>query len=317
MTDTRSTPRLSIVLATDTVETIRPVLSALRRQDCARDLEPVIVLLGGGASEMRSEDLRAFPHAKVLRGVNHLPKARADGIRAATAPYVFIGETHSYPQPGWAEALLRAFEGSEAAIVPSIGNANPTGPASWASYLFDYGAWGPNRGPGEIPDPLIYNTAYRRDVLLSVGDRLALAIDPSEETLWPTLWAQGHRAAFAPDARILHLNVGTLRRLVHEKFCVGVVLATDRSARWSPLRRLLYLLASPLIPVVLLARVFRAARHWPSDRRPLGTIPGLLMAALAKTAGEVTCYAGIRLPAAAARLQDMEIRKVQYAGRPR
>ena len=41
----------------------------------------------------------------------------------------------------------------------------------------------------------------------------------------------------------------------------------------------------------------------------------VLIAALAKTAGEIIGYAGVKLPAAAARLQDIEIRKVQYAGR--
>jgi hypothetical protein len=317
MTDTRSTPRLSIVLATDAYETIRPVLSALHRQPCAREIEPIIVLLGGGATAVRSEDLSSFPHAKVVRSVNHLPEARAAGIRAASAPIVFIGETHAYPQPGWAEALLTAFEGPWAAVVPTIGNANPTGAASWASYLFDYGMWGPNRQSGEIADPLIYNTAYRREVLLSVGDSLGAALDPSEETLWPLLWSRGHRAALASNARILHLNVGTFRTLIHEKFCVGVVIGTCRSARWSPLRRLLYFLGSPLIPLVLFWRVLRGARYWPSDGLRASAIAGVLIAAVAKTAGEIAGYAGVKLPAAAATLHDMEVRKVQYAGRVR
>jgi hypothetical protein len=132
----------------------------------------------------------SFPYAQVLRSVNHLPEARAVGIRAASAPIVFIGETHAYPQPGWAEALFTAFEGPWAAVVPAIGNANPTSAASWASYLFDYGMWGPNRRSGEIADPLIYNTAYRREVLLSFGESLSAVLDPSQETLWPSLWAQ-------------------------------------------------------------------------------------------------------------------------------
>ena len=315
MTDTGSTPRLSVVLATDAYETIRPVLSALRRQPCAREIEPIIVLLGDDARSVRPEDLSSFPCAQVLRSVNHLPEARAVGIRAASAPIVFIGETHAYPQPGWAEALFTAFEGPWAAVVPAIGNANPTSAASWASYLFDYGMWGPHRHSGEISDPLIYNTAYRREVLLSFGDSLPAVLDPSQETLWPSLWAQGHRAAFASDARILHLNVGRFSTLIHEKFCVGVVLGTQRSARWSPLRRLLYFVGSPLIPIVLFARVLRGARHWPSGRLPAGAIAGVLIAAVAKTAGEIAGYAGVKMPAAAATLHDMEIRKVQYAGR--
>ena len=41
----------------------------------------------------------------------------------------------------------------------------------------------------------------------------------------------------------------------------------------------------------------------------------MLIAAVAKTAGEIAGYAGVKLPAAAATLHDMEIRKVRYAGR--
>jgi hypothetical protein len=315
MTDTLSTPRLSVVLATDAYKTIRPVLSALRRQVSARQIEPIIVLLGGGPATERPEDLNAFPHAKVISSVNHLPEARAAGVRAASAPIVFIGETHSYPQPGWAEALLTAFNGPWAAVVPAIGNANPTGAVSWAAYLFDYGTWGPNRHSGEIADPPPHNTAYRREVLLQLGDSLPAVSDANEEALRPLLMSQGHRAAFASDALILHLNVGTFRSLIREKFWQGALLGTHRSARWSTLRRLLYFVASPLIPIVLLERVLRDARHWPSDTLPRSAIPGVLIAALAKAAGEVIGYAGVKLPAAAARMQDFEIRKMQYAGR--
>jgi hypothetical protein len=161
----------------------------------------------------------------------------------------------------------------------------------------------------------MYNTAYRREVLLSLGDSLPVALDPSEEALWPSLISRGHRAAIASDARILHLNVGTFSTLIREKFCVGVVLGMYRSARWSPLRRFLYFIASPLIPIVLFTRVVRGARYWPSDRLPPSTIPGVLIAALAKAAGEIVGYAGVKLPAAAMRLQDIEVHKVQYARR--
>ena len=46
-----------------------------------------------------------------------------------------------------------------------------------------------------------------------------------------------------------------------------------------------------------------------------GAIAGVLIAAVAKAAGEIAGYAGVKLPAAAATLRDIEIRKVQYAGR--
>ena len=42
--------------------------------------------------------------------------------------------------------------------------ANPTGAVSWACYLFDYGT-GAEPASGEMTDPLIYSTAYRRSAI--------------------------------------------------------------------------------------------------------------------------------------------------------
>jgi hypothetical protein len=228
---------------------------------------------------------------------------------------VFIGETHTYPQPGWAGALLAEFQQPWAAVVPAIGNANPNGPASWGSYLFDYGRWGLDRPAGEMSDPLIYNTAYRRTALLELGDQLEPALDPNTETLWPRLMARGHRAFFAPSARILHLNVASARSLVSEKFCVGVVLGTCRSRMWSWPRRVAYLAASPLIPFVLLFRIVHGTRGVRPRKLPVGTVPAMVIGAIAKAVGEIVGYIGIELPAAEARLIHIEVRKVEYAGR--
>jgi hypothetical protein len=293
------------------------VLSALRRQSSADHIEPVIVLPASADVGVRQEDLDAFRHVRIvtLDAVERLAPARAAGVRAASAPIVFIGETHIYPQPGWTDALLAAFEEPWTAVVPAIGNANPTGAVSWAGYLFDYGTWGLNRRAGEMPDPLVYNTAYRRNALLIFGDQLADALDPHEEALWPRFNTIGHRAAFAPQARMLHLNVARLRWLVSEKFYVGVVLGTHRARRWAWRRRLLYIVASPLIPFVLLARVVRGTRSSRPSRLPPATFPLLLVSAISKAVGEVIGYLGVRLPSLERRLTDIEINKVRYAGR--
>jgi len=315
--DEGAAPLLSVVLATDTYETIRPVLSALARQRFAHQIEPVIVLPAGAEHTVRREELSAFPSLRVVvvDAVVPLSAPRAAGVRAASAPIVFIGETHSYPQAGWAEALLAAFEQPWTAVVPAISNANPTGMASRASYLFDYGIYHKNRTAGEMADPLTYNTAFRRGALMAVGPQLACALDPSHEALWPKLRAEGHRAAFAPDARILHLNVGSVGSLVLEKFCAGAVLGMCRAARWKWHRRLAYLLASPLIPAVLLVRVVRDSRGSRPRALTVGTLPALMLAAVAKALGEAFGYAGVTLPSFEARLSDIEIHKVRYAGR--
>ena len=186
---------------------------------------------------------------------------------------------------------------------------------SWAAYLFDYGNWGLNRPAGEMPDPLIYNTAYRREALLIFGDQVGRCARSQRGGPVAQVQCDGTRAAFAPQARILHLNVARLRWLVSEKFYVGVVLGTRRAQRWAWPRRLLYIVASPLIPFVLLVRIVRGTRSSLPRRLPAATFPLMLVGAISKVVGEVIGYLGVRLPSLERRLTDIEIHKVRYAGR--
>ena len=306
-------PAFSAVVATDEYDTIRPVVAALQRQTIAGRIELVIVIPASASGRLPRAELTGLGSFRIVEvdSVYDLARARAAGVRAAAAPIVFIGETHTYPEPGFAQALLTSFEQPWAAVVPAVVNANPESVMSWSSYLVDYEPWGERRRGGELPDPLIYNTAYRRSVLLSFGDQLGDALDPTSEMLWPRLHAEGHRACFAPEARLRHLNVARFGPMLVEKFGMGVVLGNHRADRWPGARRAAYVLASPLIPAVLIGRVVQKV-GWPA--RP-AAIPGALIGAVSKAAGEVLGYLGVRLPAVDAKRVDIEIHKVRYAAR--
>lgn len=68
-------------------------------------------------------------------------RARASGIRAASAPIVVLTEDHSFPEPGWAEALIRAHQQPWAVVGPVILNANPGSRVSWANLIIEYNEW--------------------------------------------------------------------------------------------------------------------------------------------------------------------------------
>lgn len=313
--------RLAVVLATDTYETVRPVIRHLREQSERARLEVVIVApLPPEALDAHRSELDGFAAARLIPVASSvgLAGARARGIRAATAPLVFIGETHTYPQPGWAAALLAAFEEPWATVVPAITNANPNGPVSWAAYVSDYGRWGEGQPKGEIPEALIYNAAYRRAALLELGDGLEAALDTYSEALWPALRARGHRACFEPAARIAHLNVGRLGPYVHEKLLAGFILGSLRAARWPWWRRLAYALASPLIACVLAARLREPLRRiGRAHRLPSGTAALVLAGAVLRAIGEAVAYTGAAPASAEARMTEIELHKVAYASRGR
>lgn len=313
-----SGPALAVVLATDCFATLRPVIAALRRQEARGRIELVLVAPPGGLAHVDEWQVAGFAALRCVEvpSVLDLAAARAAGVRAATAPIVFLGETHTYVQPGWAEALLRAFEHPWAAVVPEVGNANPSGAVSWASYLLDYATWGPGRPAGEIRDPLIYNSAYRRDVLLGFGDRLERALEPAWEAMRPALWEGGHRVWFEPSARILHLNVARLGGLLWEKLYAGLLVADNRARRWSRGRRVVYFLASPLIPAVLVWRVLGVwAGTRARERLPWGTLPLIAVAAAAKGAGEMLGGVLGAPQLAVTGMNEIEVHKVRFAGR--
>ena len=316
-----SAPELSYVLATDTVDTVRGVLEHLARQTRADALEVVLVAPAGLESELaqlppalRQKFYRV--RAERTAAPLDLDAARAIGVVAATAPIVFVGETHSYPEPEMVERLLDAFSaGPWSAVVPALTNANPKSASSWAGFLLDYGVWNAERPAGEIAEPLVYNAAYRREALVALGDRLRAMLSPRDHDLWRALAPLGHRAAFEPRARIRHLNVVERGAFLQERALCGVRLGAHRARQWPAARRLLYAAASPLVPFVLAGRARAAFRHYAAAGvLPRGTAVWTLWALVVRAAGEACGYLGWNSPASEAVTTELEVHKTRYVG---
>ncbi len=310
------TAQLSFVLPTDTYDTIRPVLNRLRNQTAKRDIEVVLVTPSAegvsGALELRGE----FAAMQiVVAPIEPLGRARALGVRAATAPFVFVGETHSYPHPEFAEALIAAHAGPWTSVSPGFGNANPTGALSWAGFVSDYARWSDGFPAGEIPESPLYNATYARAALLGMDGRLEHALACGDE-LPIYMRTQGHRCYFEPRARLDHVNVARTAPFLRERFTAGVLIGAYRARRWSLARRLMYMAGAPLIPVVLLSRVLPGLRHVSERTRlPRLTFPLMVLGACVKAAGEFAGYAGASGRSSEREMHEYEIHKLAYAAR--
>lgn len=307
-------PALSVVLATDTYATILPVIERFRQQTIRERLEIVLVVPEREAASTEILDLSEFAAVRVVavEGIVPLAAARGEGVRAATAPLVFLGETHSFPRDDLAEALVRAHASPWAVVVPAFENANPDGALSWAAFLFDYGLWAEGRPPGEIDRMPGYNVAYRRSVLLKLGNRLERVLAQGDE-LVIALRAQEQHAYFEPRARIEHANISYFAPWVRQRFLVGRVIGSTRGARWGPFRRLVYVCGSPLIPAVLLFRMIGPVR-WTGRRRrlPAGTMPAMILGSVLKAAGEMVGYARGESASAGRRVDEYEVQKISH-----
>ena len=282
-------PRISFVVATDTLATVADVLASLRAQPDPEGIE-VVLACPSEAALGEGVDPPAGPLRIVEVELVPIEAAFAAGIRAASAPVVLIGETHAFPDPGALEPLIRAIcDDGYAAAAPGLRNANPETAASWASLMVTYG-WtlGDRR---EANDLSTHNTAYRRDLLLAFGDELPALLRLGGD-VHGRLRRQGHRLLVEPAAVFSHQNVVQLRSCIGDRFYAARSYSASRSESWSVARRALYAVAAPLIPLVIAARVVRSP-GWKAHRSELPRTVFLPMAVslAAHGAGELAAYA--------------------------
>jgi hypothetical protein len=306
---------MSVVLATDNYQTIRAVVHHLRGQTVRNQLEIVIVAPAGATLGLDEPELEGFAGVRIVRveSLRPLDAARAAGVRAARAPLIFIGETHTYAHPTWAEVLVGAHAGPWAAVVPGFGNANPRGPLSWSLFLLDYGLWLHGLPAGQAVIVPTHNVAYKREVLLELGSGLDSALTHGDR-LAVLFRARAHRTYFEPAARIDHLNVARWGPWATERLHAGLLMGGRRAERWSVLRRLVYFCGSPLIPALLLKRVGKGTLlMYREGRLPPGTLAALVAGSIISTVGEMIGYVRGTPGDADAKMMEMEVHKVQYA----
>lgn len=310
-------PLISVILATDSYETIRSVVECMRKQTLRELVE--IVLVGRSVEDLST----AKKYESEFAGIQlvedpatDLAPARAAGVWAAAAPYVFIGETHSYPAPDMCRILLETLEREQvSAVVPAIANGNPNGALSCSGLILDYGQWINGLPPGPAAGAPIYNALYVKQVLLELGDRLAPALGQTDD-LGVKIREGDHRILFEPRARIDHINVTQQRHWALNRFYCGTMIAGNRSQGWSPLRRLAYIGGWFLIPAVLYRRFsdgFRVARR--EHGLPAGTVAAVWTGLVLRALGEVPGYAGLLRGPALRGMYQYEVHKLKYAAR--
>jgi len=307
------TPKLAIAVVADHFSAIRRVVDCIRAQDICHQLELVVA-----APSREKFGLPALPElarASVVEveSLDRLPAARAAAVRAAAAPFVFVGETHSLPRPGWAAATIAAHERGATVVIPGICNGNPSDGVSWACLIMDYGPWlasGARRELDQVPG---YNTSYKREALLELAAQLDELLEQQSEIV-TKLRRRGATVRFEPGAQVDHLNISRRLPWVRDSFLVGRVLATTRIRHWSMLRRIIYFGGAPLIPLVML---WRLPGVWPRRQMkpPRTTLPAFVAVSTVMAIGEMSGYA---FPASRAELERMttnELHRELYLAR--
>jgi hypothetical protein len=305
-------PALSIIIVADRYETIRQTVRHLKAQTRHEEFELVIVTESAKGLGLDGAETAGFCRVQVVEvpAIFPLSLATSAGIRLATAPLVVFAESHAFPAPGWAHALIEAHREPWAAVGAVIGNANP-GIISWANLFVDYGGCVETNSAGSGTYLPGHHTAYKRDILLQYDSQLEAVMD-SEILLHWDIQTKGYQLHLEPAAHIYHVNISSLAAWLPERFYTGRRFAAARCREWSVVKRIIYSGGSLLIPLVRGPRICGDVRRstLPRVRWPL-ILPPIIVGLVASAVGEMAGY-GFGAGNAMLQAAKMELFKFQF-----
>jgi hypothetical protein len=309
----------SVVLVAGTGPSgIARTMRHLRAQTARRRLEVLIVADSSAGFDLTALGASEFGACRIVEvgPITERGAAAARGLLAATSPIVGLIEDHSFPEPEWAEALLRAHAESWAGVGPAVCNANPGSVGSWVNYILSYGGFAPPQAAGERDLLPWHNSAYKREALAPFEDRLGALLE-WEGSLQAELRARGHRLYFEPAARTHHSNVSALWSTVGLNTQRGRIFGAQRveRERWHAWRRIAQAAAFPLFPLLQLRHVLPQMQRVPvpaalRTRVALGLVGTLAVLAVGEAWGLL-----VGAGDAVARTEDYELNRVRHLTR--
>jgi hypothetical protein len=275
-------PKLSIVVAVkDGASNLAALLGALKERD--GNTEVILCCAGPAACD---DDVTQFSFpAEAL-----VPALWSEGILRARGSRVALTTAQFIPDSDWLERLhatdLRRWVG--------VGGAIDNDPAAlarnWAIFFLRYSAFAPPVAPGETEEIAADNAVYDRAAILEHADLL-------REGFWEPSFHRrfrnaGKKLALDPDLVVIHHGTVPARSFARQRYLHGRAYGIERAERAGFARNALLLLSSPVVPAVLLGRIFARITGRPRYRaKLLVALPWLVRFTFAWAMGEACGYA--------------------------
>lgn len=274
-------------------DTIRKTVRRLCAQTIRSQLEIVIVTTPGKAPLVEDALLERLGAWQVVT-IPEMPTAASGwvaGILEARAPVIVLCEDHSFPDPGWGEAILDSHRQDCVAVAPAVRNGNPRSLISWANFLLCFLEWfSPDRSGPATAGPG-HNTSYKRSVLLEY-EHLEKWLSP-ERVLHFDFGAKGQTILLNTRAVTHHVNISLPGSYLAQSFLGGRLFGASRAVNWSRMKAAAYALAFPLAPAVRLSRMLKVlnSRDILQESRFFAALPWILAGLFCHALGEAVGYA--------------------------
>lgn len=279
----------AILISPYGIENLRQTLDHLARQTVASRIE-LVLCLPPDASSHTEPILQEFADYQILVFEGRDTGAvRARAVQMARASVVATCEDHSFPEPTWAEALLRRHQGSWAAVGYNVLNGNPESGVSWVLFFMYFGAYTGWEQSREMSSLAQHQTSYKRDILMQFEGRLGHLLG-NEKLLFEELTKRGYCLYLEADARVHHIQWTGLAMAWRSSFHSARQYASGRSRNWGRWRKFFYSVLVLGLPAKSFLRVLgQVTRARQIDKLPLMAIP-LLASLIGEMVGEMAGY---------------------------
>lgn len=214
----------------------------------------------------------------------------AIGLARARGEILAIVEDYGVPDPDWCNRVMNAHRVISHGVIGGAVEHNGHGLLNWAVYFLDFGRYQlPLR---EAPSKYVsdVNVSYKRSALESVRELWTMRYN--EAIVHHGLSAKGTVLWLRPQV-IVREDRGklTLGRAVQERFHWGRVFGRVRSRFVTRIVRVLYVVATPVIPCIVTGRIIRKVLSGGRNRRWLAlSLPLVFVLSICWCIGESTAY---------------------------
>ena len=219
-----------------------------------------------------------------------IPNLWSKGMAVASGEIVAITIAHFVPASDWLEQIRQAHRRLDSA---GIGGAidPPRGGSAvdWATYFLRYSNYFKYEREQTVTDIPGDNASYKREAIAAHWESISEGFwEPEFHRL---LLATGQSLTFVPEIRVTQRASFGIRRFCAQRLSHGRHFGRDRMRDKPWIFRLAGLVAAPLIPVLLLAKIVRRLIRKPSYFGPfLASLPVLLLFIVSWALGEAWGY---------------------------
>ncbi len=219
-----------------------------------------------------------------------IPNLWSLGMAAATGEVVAITTAHFVPAPDWIAQIRAAHR-----RLDSAGIAGPIDPprggslGDWATYFLRYSTGFIYHREQSVHDLIGDNASYQRSALQAHWESIRVGF--WEPEFHRRVLAEGRTLVFVPEIRITQKFSFGVSRFCSQRLNHGRHYGRDRMRGKPVLFRLAGIVAAPLIPFVLLAKIMARLMHKPGYVLPfLASLPVLLLFIFSWAVGELWGY---------------------------